>query len=259
MKQVSSHHLLGLRVDALTLSDLQAIAARTIENGQRCLIANHNLHSVYLYHNDAKMREFYSRAQYVQIDGMPLILLGKLSGYPLQAEHRLGAVDWIPHLMEDAARRGWRIFHLGSKPGVAERGAKILRNDFPGLHISTAHGYFDAGPNSSENRKILKLVNNYRPNVLIVGMGMPRQEHWITDNLENIQANVVINAGAYMDFVAGAASTPPRWTGPLYLEWLYRLIKEPRRLWKRYLLEPWFVLGLGLTEWVKLGGVRRIE
>jgi N-acetylglucosaminyldiphosphoundecaprenol N-acetyl-beta-D-mannosaminyltransferase len=251
VRKVDSYRLLGLRLDALTLSDLLAMAAETIENDERCLIANHNLHSVYLYYHDAKMRTFYSRAQCVMIDGMPLVLLGKLWGYALRAEHRSGAVDWVPRLTAEAARRGWRVFYLGSKIGVAERGAQILRDTFPGLRISTAHGHFDADPHSNENRAMVKLINDYRPDVLLVGMGMPRQERWIVDNLESVEANVIIHVGAYMDYVAGVVPTPPRWTGQLCLEWLYRLLNEPRRLWKRYLLEPWFVVGLVLKEWVK--------
>ena len=256
MKRVPSYHLLGLRVDAMTLTDLQAVAAEAIEVSRQCLIANHNLHSAYLYHHDPRMPEFYGRAQYVQIDGMPLILLGKLRGYPLGTEHRLGAVDWLPRLTAEAARRGWRVFHLGSEPGVAERGADILRRRFPGLQIATAHGYFDADPEGEENRKLLERINAYGPNVLVVGMGMPRQEHWILDNIDRIEADVILHAGAYMDFVAGAAPTPPRWMGPLFLEWLYRLYNEPRRLWRRYLLEPWFVLWLALKEWFERGAPR---
>lgn len=253
MRTFPSYQLLGLRVDAMTLPDLQAVAAEAIEDSRPCLIANHNLHSAYLYHHDPRMPEFYGKARYVQIDGMPLILIGKLRGYPLGAEHRLGAVDWIPQLTAEAARRGWRMFHLGSEPGVAERGADILRRRFPGLQIATAHGFFDADPGGEENRKLLERINAFGPNVLVVGMGMPRQEHWILDNIDRIEAEVILHAGAYMDFVAGVAPTPPRWMGPLSLEWLYRLYNEPRRLWRRYLLEPWFVLWLALKEWFERG------
>lgn len=251
MREIPSYHLLGLRVDALALQDLQAIATDAVENAVPCLIANHNLHSVYLYHHDAKMRTFYGRAQHVLIDGMPLILLGKSLGYPLRREHRSGSIDWVIPLMGEAARRGWRVFHLGSEPGVARRGAEVLRGRFPGLQISTAHGYFDADPGSVDTRKVLERINDYRPDILTVGMGMPRQEHWIADNLENIEASLVLNVGAYIDFVAGVKPTPPRWMGLLSVEWLYRLYTEPRRLWRRYLLEPWFILGLILRRWVK--------
>jgi N-acetylglucosaminyldiphosphoundecaprenol N-acetyl-beta-D-mannosaminyltransferase len=77
---------------------------------------------------------------------------------------------------------------------------------------------------------------------------MPRQEHWILDNLEQIQTNTILTSGACIDYVAGAVPTPPRWMGKLGLEWLYRLFSEPGRLWKRYLLEPWFVVRLLLQE-----------
>ncbi len=253
MSRVPSYQMLGLRVDALTAADIQTIVARTIEDAKRCLIANHNLHSVYLYHHSVEMRAFYGRAQHVQIDGIPLILLGRLLGYPLRREHRTTALDWGLPLMAEAARRGWRVFHLGSEPGVAERGAQVLRTKFPGLQISTAHGYFDAAPGSDETREVLEVINGYQPNILMVGMGMPLQEHWILDNLEDIQANAVFNVGAYMDFVAGTKSTPPRWLGSFSAEWLYRLFTEPRRLWKRYLIEPWFILGLILRGWAKRG------
>jgi N-acetylglucosaminyldiphosphoundecaprenol N-acetyl-beta-D-mannosaminyltransferase len=82
----------------------------------------------------------------------------------------------------------------------------------------------------------------------MVGMGMPRQEYWVLDNLRNIQANVILTAGACLDYVAKAAPTPPRWIGHLGLEWLYRLLSDPVRLWRRYLLEPWFILKLLFQE-----------
>jgi N-acetylglucosaminyldiphosphoundecaprenol N-acetyl-beta-D-mannosaminyltransferase len=142
-------------------------------------------------------------------------------------------------------------YAVGSKPGVAERGANMFRRQFAGLQISTSHGYFEAKSGSFENRRKLELINNYQPNILFVGMGSPRQERWIVDNLEHIKANVVIAVGKCMDYHAGETPTAPRWMGPLLLEWLFRLLSEPRRLWKRYLLEPWFLLAWMLREWIK--------
>jgi N-acetylglucosaminyldiphosphoundecaprenol N-acetyl-beta-D-mannosaminyltransferase len=150
--------------------------------------------------------------------------------------------------MTAAVQQGWRVFYLGSKPGVAERGAEILQQRFPGLQIATAHGYFDARPDSQENQAVLAEINTYQPHVLMVGMSMPRQEHWVLDNLEQISANAILTAGAAMDYVAGAVPTPPRWAGKWGLEWLFRLVAEPRRLARRYLVEPWFVLRLFLSE-----------
>lgn len=101
---------------------------------------------------------------------------------------------------------------------------------------------------SQQNLETLAAINAYQPHVLMVGMGMPRQEYWILDNIEHIHTNAILTAGACMDYLAGAIPTPPRWMGKMGLEWLYRLLSEPKRLWRRYLVEPWFVAGLFLRE-----------
>jgi len=248
MINVQSYTLLGVKVNPLSISDLNGLIAEAVQRGDRWIIANHNLHSIYLYHRDRKMRGFYAKADYVHIDSMPLVFLGRLLGYPLKKEHRVTYVDWTNPLIEAAATQGWRIFYLGSKPGIAEKGAQILRERFPGLEITTADGYFDARPDSPENLAILEKINSYQPNVLMVGMGMPRQEHWILDNLEGISTNAILCAGATIDYVAGVVPTPPRWAGRWGLEWLFRLITEPRRLSQRYLVEPWFLLRLFLID-----------
>ena len=247
MKQ-SSYALLGVQVDALNIPQLNSLIAEAVEYNEKWIIANHNLHSLYIYHHDPKMQAFYAKANYAHIDGMPLVLLGQCLGLPLKREQRVTYADWVWPLMVEAAQQGWRIFYLGSKPGVAEQGASILREKFTGLEIATAHGYFDICPDSQENQAVLAQINAYQPNVLMVGMGMPRQEHWILNNLEHIQTNAILPSGACLDYVAGAIPTPPRWMGRLGLEWLYRLVSEPRRLWKRYLLEPLFLSTLFLQE-----------
>lgn len=248
MREGYSHHLLGVRLDALTFADLQRIIEESVELDERCLIANHNLHSVYLFHHDAKMRAFYGCARYVYVDGMPLVWIGRLLGHPLRRKHRPTCIEYLRPLLTEAARRGWRVFYLGSRPEVAERGLYMFKKELPGLKMATAHGYFHAEPSGEENQEILKRIEAYQPNILMVGMGMPRQEHWILENLERIQANVIINVGACLDFLAGEKSTAPRWLGQIGLEWVYRLVSEPRRLWRRYLLEPWFITGLILRE-----------
>jgi N-acetylglucosaminyldiphosphoundecaprenol N-acetyl-beta-D-mannosaminyltransferase len=103
-------------------------------------------------------------------------------------------------------------------------------------------------PDSPENKATIDAINTYKPHILMVGMGMPRQEHWIAKNLESIQTNTILTSGACIDYVAGAIPTPPRWMGRMGLEWLYRLFSEPKRLWRRYLIEPWFIGILFLRE-----------
>lgn len=204
------------------------------------MIANHNLHSIYLARRDPQMRAYYAAARAAHIDGMALVVWGRLLGYPLRREQRVTYIDWIRPLMAAAARHDWRVFHVGGRPGVGERAAETLRREVPGLQLRTHHGYFD--PQVDEIERLLSEIADERPNLLLVGMGMPRQERWVVENLGRLQANVILTCGACFDYLAGVVPTPPRWVAGLGLEWLYRLLSEPRRLWRRYLLEPWALL-----------------
>jgi len=241
--------LLGVRINPLTIPELNARVAAVVEEGGKRVIANYNLHALYLYYHDAMMRKFFASVDCAHIDGMSLVFLGRLLGLPLSRAQRVTYVDWVGPLMAEAARQGWRIFYLGSRPGVADKGAEKLRATYPSLNIQTSHGYFDIRPGSAENAAVIKRIDAFRPHVLLVGMGMPRQEYWVLENIEHLDCKAILTAGACMDFVAGAIPTPPRWMGRCGLEWLYRLFSDPARLWRRYLLEPWFVLRLVWAEW----------
>lgn len=242
MEPIAAYHLLGVRVNAFTVDTFYATIRHSIEQDTRCIIGNHNLHSIYLYHHDDLMRRFYDeQVHYVFIDGMPLIAWGKLLGYPLVRAHRFTSVDWLPPLMQLAARHGWRVYYLGGKPGVAKRGAAILQARFAGLHFQTAHGYFDPD-DAAANARILDTIHASRPHLLMVGMGMPRQEHWLYTHLHRLRVPCMLPVGGALDYVAGEIPTPPRRLSQLGLEWLVRLLAEPRRLGPRYLLEPWFLI-----------------
>lgn len=246
---MTSHRitLLHVTVDLLSIPLLNQAIATAIARRERWIIAHHNLHSIYLYQRDPKMRAFYEQAQIVHIDGMPLIYWGRVLGYPLRRDQRVTYVDWIHPLITTAAHNGWRVFYLGGKPGVAVAAAERLRQQYPALQIATHHGYFQ----SAENTTVLAEIAAFQPHVLMVGMGMPRQEHWILDNLDYLTANAILTAGACFDYIAGVIPTPPRWMGRAGLEWLYRLYSEPSRLARRYLVEPWALLPLmALDLWL---------
>ena len=242
------HAFLGIWVNALDISALNALVREAISHDSRCLIAHHNLHSLRLVQDDPALREFFQRADYVHIDGMPLVGLGRMFGHPLDRSHRVTYVDWLPPLMRLASEQAWRVFYLGGKPGIADAGAQLFREQNPGIEIATRHGYFDASRDSTDTLEVIAQINRFDPHVLMVGMGMPRQEHWIGDNRQQIRAPVILPAGASFDYFAGAIPTPPRWSGQVGLEWLFRLISEPRRLGHRYLVEPWFIAPLVARE-----------
>jgi N-acetylglucosaminyldiphosphoundecaprenol N-acetyl-beta-D-mannosaminyltransferase len=246
---IQVYDVLGCRINAVTPSDLTDLVEDAVRSRESCIIANHNLHSLYLYQRDSKVRELFSKAKWIHADGMGIVLLGRALGTRLQRSVRVTYVDWLPLLLKRAVDRDWQIFYLGSKPGVAEKGAQILREKFPGLRLITAHGYFDAA--GEENEGVLAKIRASPPEVLMIGMGMPRQEHWIVNNLGRLDPVVLLPCGAALDYVAGEIPTPPRWAGRCGLEWFYRLMAEPGRLWKRYLLEPWFLFLLVGMRWLR--------
>jgi N-acetylglucosaminyldiphosphoundecaprenol N-acetyl-beta-D-mannosaminyltransferase len=234
--------LFGFRVDTFSDKDVVRLALHAINTHKRYILGHHNLHSLYLCHREPRMLDFYSLADHTLIDGMSLVLLGRIFSLPLSRQNRATSLDFMPLLIPEAVKHGWRIYYLGSKPGVAERGAARLRSEYPGLQIRTRDGYFASDKSGIENRNVLADIKSYAPHILFVGMGMPRQELWVLENREDIEAPVSFVCGAYIDYIAGEISQTPRWLAPFYLEWLYRLLAEPRRLSRRYLLEPWVVV-----------------
>lgn len=247
MRSLKRFDLLGSPIDLMDEEALDAVVESAIATGQKKIIGNHNIHSLFLYQRNAAMRAYYDAAHNIHVDGMGVVWLAQLAKIPLERKHRITYLDYFAHLLPMAAERGWRVFYLGTKPEIVARGISRLREQCKGLQIEYAHGFFDHRPGSEDNKRILKTINDYRPHILLVGIGMPKQEQWVYDHRLEIEANAIFNAGGYMDYIAGAIPTPPRWMGRLGLEWLYRLVSEPRRLAFRYLIEPWFVFWALLT------------
>ena len=121
--------------------------------------------SIFIYYRNSVMRDFYRLADYIHIDGMALIFMGKLLNLPFKREHRVTYADWIWSLMAEAAEKKWRVFYLGSKPGIADKGAVILRNTYPNLQIATAHGYFSLASDESENQAVIEQLKAYLHNI----------------------------------------------------------------------------------------------
>jgi N-acetylglucosaminyldiphosphoundecaprenol N-acetyl-beta-D-mannosaminyltransferase len=246
-QRVPSYTVLGCRVHAVTALGLTDLVDQSVSAKDSVIIANHNLHSLYLYEQDHRLRSFFAQATWIHADGMGVLLLAWLGGTKVSRSSRVTYVDWLPLLLKRATIAKWRVFYLGSRPGVAEKGKALLEQRYPGLILDVANGYFDM--RGSENEIILDKIHSFSPDLLMVGMGMPRQERWILDNISNLGSLVVLPCGASMDYVAGAIPTPPRWAGLWGIEWLYRLVAEPRRLWRRYLFEPWHLSFLMFCTW----------
>jgi N-acetylglucosaminyldiphosphoundecaprenol N-acetyl-beta-D-mannosaminyltransferase len=157
---------------------------------------------------------------------------------------RITYADWIWRLADFAAAEGFSLYFLGARPGVAQEAARRLRERYPGLRIvGVRHGYFDHSAGSAENEAVLEEINDAAPDILLVGLGMPLQEIWLTQNRHRLDANVALSGGAVFDNVSRRVRRGPRILTERSFEWLARLIEEPRRLWRRYLLgNPLFLL-----------------
>jgi N-acetylglucosaminyldiphosphoundecaprenol N-acetyl-beta-D-mannosaminyltransferase len=138
--------------------------------------------------------------------------------------------------------------YVGGAPQVVETARLRLSQLHPGAKIQVRDGYFDATPGSVENAAVVEQVRAFSPDVLFVGMGMPRQELWILNNLDALPNSVIFSVGAAFDYEAGAQAEAPRWMGRMGIEWLFRLVHDPRRLARRYLIEPWSLSGLVLKD-----------
>lgn len=240
--------LLGADMDLVKSEEVMLLASEKIAAGEKALIANHNLHSLHLVRRDPAMRRFFERATLIEVDSTPLLAWARLVGKPGRTFHRCTYLDWREHFWSLAARNGWRVYYLGGAPGVADRAVEALDRRWPGLTIAHHDGYFDAAPGSAANAQLFAHIAAFKPDVLFVGMGMPRQERWIDQVYESLPPCIVFSLGAAFDYEAGVQRAAPRWMGRLGVEWLFRLVNDPGRLARRYLVEPWFLLDLAFAD-----------
>lgn len=242
---------LGIRVDALTVRSLFAVSAAAVASHQQLVIANHNMHSLYLHRRSRGMRRFFDQADYVFADGMWIVHLARLFKQPLRQEHRITSLDWLDPFLRMAERSSWRVFFLGGTASVAARFEQHIRSTYAALSSGHYDGYFDMRTGSADNKRILAHINAFSPHILIVCMGMPRQEAWICANRSRLAANVIFPLGGIMDYLVGETAMPPRWTGPSGVEWMYRLLHDPKRLAGRYIWEPIY-----LAPWIVTAAFR---
>lgn len=215
---------------------------KAVTSGRSSRIANHNAHSIYLTKKNPEFAAFFEDADLIEVDSTPLIFFTRTLGLHSRRFHRCTYLDWRDHFWSVAARNSWRVFYLGGEPGVAAKAAESLTARYPGLRLSTRHGYFDMTSGSEDNEAVLREITEARAQVLFVGMGMPRQEIWLQRNQHLLPPTVALSVGAALDYEAGAQRPAPRWMGQIGIEWLFRLAGDPRRLFYRYCVEPWWLV-----------------
>jgi N-acetylglucosaminyldiphosphoundecaprenol N-acetyl-beta-D-mannosaminyltransferase len=224
----------------MTRNELAQAIATMAHSGQSHRVYNVNINAMNIAAVDDDFAAWLNSADLVYCDGAGVRLGAAIHG--LHLPERLGVMDWIDDALAALSCQESGIFLLGDEPGIAERCGEAMMLAHPGLRVvGTHHGFFSLG--SAEERELIDRINLTKPNVLFVGMGMPRQERWIETNFGSLRANIFIPVGAAFRWYSRVQRQAPDWMKRSGLEWLYRLVRNPVRLFRRYVLgNPRFLL-----------------
>jgi N-acetylglucosaminyldiphosphoundecaprenol N-acetyl-beta-D-mannosaminyltransferase len=238
---IPTANILGVRVHSVSVPEMLKLMKDAIIQRKRLIVSYVNVHGMNLSYKNPRFRERLNAAEITFCDGVGLRVGAKLLGQAL--DHRNTPPDWIEDMARMCAENDFSIYLIGSKPGISEKAAEKLKETIPGLHIvGTYHGYFDKTSGSADNAEVIKKINDANPDLVVIGYGMPLQEFWLEESGDALTAPVLFPVGAALDYVAGETYRAPRWITDNGLEWLARLVVEPRRLWRRYVIgNPLFI------------------
>ncbi len=202
--------------------------------GNPSYVVTPNAQHIVLLRKDPGLREIYSRAKLILADGASISLAARMNGRKLP--DRIPGVDLFQRLCKEAAKLGLRVFLLGGRPGSAEEAVIKLQEHFPGLLISTYCPPLGFEESDEEQRRISDAVRAVRPHLLFAAFGAPKQERWMYESGRALGVPVCVGVGGAFEMVAGRVRRAPLWVQRLGCEWIHRLIMEPRRMWRRYLI-----------------------
>jgi N-acetylglucosaminyldiphosphoundecaprenol N-acetyl-beta-D-mannosaminyltransferase len=235
--QYETVEILGVPVGIFTRTELTAIFLGILESQQRGWISYVNVHTINLAYTIEWFKKYLQDSVLTYCDGQGVRVGAALLGRRIN--ERIVFSDWVYDVCTVADQTGIGVYLLGAEDIVLEKTKINLLKSYPSLKISGSHhGYFT----SQEAPSIVDLINRSGAEILIVGMGMPRQEKWIQEQFNALKPRLVLNAGSCFDFIAGTKKRCPSWMGKVGIEWLFRLAIEPQRLWRRYLIgNPVFI------------------
>ena len=243
IEEIPSVKILGTRVDMIRMTDVIIEMARWIEEEPHRVhhFVNTGMHGIMEAHKDPEFRAILNSADRLAPDGILAILVARLHGYRLRKQDT--GPDLLWQFSEIAHRKGFRYFFFGDTDETLQRLCNKLSSEFPGLRIA---GY--ASPpfrawTLEEDEAMVATINQAKPDVLWVGLGMPKQEQWISRHRAALKIPVVVGAGAALKFLSGSTPRAPALVCNLGFEWLWRLVQEPRRVWHRVMIDaPEFVM-----------------
>lgn len=242
--------LCTIAIDNITFEDSIKRIDNLIKQKKKAFVLTPNVDHIINLQTDPDFQTIYDNADLILADGMPLIWASKFLGSPLK--QRIAGSDLMPALCHTAAQKGYKVFLLGGRPNAAIKAKAILETNNPGLNIcGTYCPPFGFENDNIENQKIIEEVSKCKPDLLFVGLGSPKQEKWIYNNLNAINVPVSIGIGVTIEFISGDVVRAPVWMQTSGLEWVWRLAMEPRRLWKRYLLKDMKFFKIIVREKIK--------
>jgi N-acetylglucosaminyldiphosphoundecaprenol N-acetyl-beta-D-mannosaminyltransferase len=231
-------YILGVPVDTYNFQEVIDFASEAVESHSRKWIASINPEIVMQAQQNRNLKDALSQANLRIPDGTGVVWAGRY--LRLGIPERVAGVDVVEKLIEIASKKHWRIFLLGGMPGVANRASQLLKQKFTGLEPPGSL-YIEAVPSNYD--LAVYEINRYRPDILVVSFGAPKQEIFISQNLKRMDVGIAIAAGGTIDYLAGDVKRAPGWVRELGLEWLYRLFRQPWR-WRRMLALPLFAMAV---------------
>ncbi len=235
--------LLNTYVNNLSMQETVHGIEKMIRTGKKSYVVAVNVDVIMKIEHDKELKELTDKADMVLVDGRPLVWISKIHKRPIKA--KISGSDLVPKLCEVAAEKGYTMFILGGKDGIAEKAKRRLEKKLPGIKIvGTYAPPFGFEKDELELAKINNMISEFNPDMLITCFGCPKQEKFIYNNIAKYNAKVSICAGATVDFLAGNVKRAPGWMSEYGLEWFYRFLQEPKRMFKRYFVDDVKILGL---------------
>lgn len=247
-----SVYLLERRIDCMSIYSIVEAIHKACRENKKITVANYNIHSFNLSMQLPWYYEFLQSAEIANCDSVGILKAIGYMGLDLPLDYRTSYTLLMPKVLENCNCKNYSVFLLGGKPQYLQTAIDNLQIKYPKASFGGYHGYFDK-QDPQANQLAIEKINQFKPNVLIVGMGMPIQEHWVNQHRHNLQVNAIMLGGAIIDRMAGVVPDCPHMISDAGFEWFYRFCREPKRLAARYLLgNPAFALHIALAMFHKM-------
>jgi N-acetylglucosaminyldiphosphoundecaprenol N-acetyl-beta-D-mannosaminyltransferase len=241
-------YLLERRINCMTVPAIVEAVQKACTESKKITVANTNIHSFNLSMQLPWFYDFLQSSEIVNCDSVGILKAINYMGLNLPLDYRASYTLLMPKILENCNCNKFSVFLLGAKPQILQAALENLRVQYPHVSFAGHHGFFDK-EDPKANQAVIEQINQVKPNILLVGMGMPMQEYWVKKHRSKLNVNAILLGGAIIDRMAGVVPDCPSFMSDIGLEWFYRLWREPKRLAARYLLgNPAFVLHIILAK-----------